>query len=86
MSGESRRGPDAELVALSPPKTAGDLHKALGQIFSQVSSGQMDVKRGRSLGYIASVLVKTTELSDHEIRLRAMEQMMNSIKSGGAEK
>jgi hypothetical protein len=43
----------------------------------------MDVKLGRSLGYIASVLVKTTELSDHEIRLRAMEQIMNSIKSGG---
>jgi hypothetical protein len=86
MSGESRRGPETELVALSPPKTAGDLHNALGQIFSQVSSGQMDVKMGRSLGYIASVLVKTTELSDHEIRLRAMEQMMNSIKSVGAEK
>ena len=31
---------------------------------------------GRSLGYIESVLVKTTELSDHEIRLRAMEQRM----------
>jgi len=46
----------------------------------------MDVKMGRSLGYIASVLVKTTELCDHEIRLRAMEQMMNSIKSVGAEK
>lgn len=46
----------------------------------------MDLKMGRSLGYIASVLVKTTELSDHEIRLRAMEQIMNSIKSGGLEK
>jgi hypothetical protein len=38
------------------------------------------------LGYIASVLVKTTELSDHEIRLRAMEEMMNSIKSVGDKK
>jgi len=46
----------------------------------------MDEKLGRSLGYIASVLVRTTELSDHEIRLRAMEQIMNSIKSVGAEK
>lgn len=83
ISGESWRGPETERVALSPPKTAGDLHEALGQIFSQVSSGQMDVKMGRSLGYIASVLVKTTELSDHEIRLRAMEQMMKSIKVCG---
>ena len=70
-------------LALLPPKTASDLHTALGQIFSKVSSGQMDVRLGRSLGYIASVLVKTIELSDHEIRLRAIEQMINSIKSGG---
>jgi hypothetical protein len=54
---------------------------ALGQIFSKVSAGEVDVKVGRSLAYIASVLVKTTEFSDHEIRLRAIEQMMKSIKS-----
>ena len=82
-SGRSRRYPETEPLALLPPKTASDLHAALGQIFSKVSSGQMDVRLGRSLGYIASVLVKTTELSDHEIRLRAIEQMINSIKSGG---
>jgi hypothetical protein len=46
----------------------------------------MDEKLGRSSGYIASVLVRTTEISDHEIRLRAMEQMMSSIKSGVPEK
>ena len=86
LSGESRRYAETGHVVFPPPNSAGDLHKALGEIFSQVSSGQMDVKMGRSLGYIASVLVKTTELSDHEIRLRAMEQMMNSIKSVGAEK
>ena len=82
-SGECRRYPETEPLALLPPKTARDLHTALGQIFSKVSSGPMDVRLGRSLGYIASVLVKTMELSDHEIRLRAIEQMINSIKSGG---
>ena len=81
LGGIQKRNP--LLFALLPPKTASDLHTALGQIFSKVSSGQMDVRMGRSLGYIASVLVKTTELSDHEIRLRAIEQMINSIKSGG---
>jgi len=80
-SGECRRLPKSALLALVPPKTAGDLHNALGQIFSKVSAGEVDVKVGRSLAYIASVLVKTTELSDHEIRLRAIEQMMKSIKS-----
>lgn len=82
-SGESRRDPELEHLVLPPPKTASDLHKALGQIFAQVSAGEMDSRLGRSLGYIASVLVKTTELSDHEIRLRAMEQIVHSLKSGG---
>ena len=82
-SGESRRLPQSEPIALSPPKTAADLHRALGQIFSKMSSGEMDERLGRSLGYIASVLVKTTELSDHEIRLRAMEEIICSLKSRG---
>lgn len=40
----------------------------------------MDVKMGRSLGYIASVLFKTTELSDHEI-LGDVDDGDYSIKS-----
>jgi hypothetical protein len=40
-------------------------------------------RRRRHLGYIASVLVKTTELSDHEIRLRAVEEIICSLKSRG---
>jgi hypothetical protein len=48
-----------------------------------MSSGEMGERLGRSLGYIASVLVKTTELSDHEIRLRVMEEIICSLKSRG---
>jgi hypothetical protein len=80
-SGESRKASESEPLLLLPPKTAGDLHKALGQIFAQVSSGQMDSRTGRTLAYIAAVLVKTTELSDHEIRLRTIEQMISSVQS-----
>ena len=85
LSGESRRNPELEPLVLTPPKTATDLHRALAQIFAMVSAGQMDSRLGRTLGYIASVLVRTTELSDHEIRLRVMEQMVHSLKSGGGE-
>ncbi len=85
LSGESRKAPETGVLVLPPPKTACDLHHALGQIFSEVCSGRMDVNVGRSLSYIGSVLVKTIELSDHEIRLRAMEQMLGSIKAGGTE-
>lgn len=86
ISGESRRPAQTKLDTLSPPRTAGDLHKALGQIFSNVSSGQMDAKLGRSLAYIASILGRTTELSDQEIRLRALEQMISSVKAKGDQK
>ena len=83
MSGESRRLAPFGPVPLSPPRTAADLHRALGEVFSNVSSGQMDAKLGRSLAYIGSILAKTTELCDHEIRLRALEQMLRSIRARG---
>jgi hypothetical protein len=82
-SGKCRRSADSEFFALPPPRSAGDLHRALSEIFSKVSSGEMHVRLGRTLGYIASALVRTAELSDHEIRLRAIEQMIGSIESGG---
>jgi hypothetical protein len=85
LSGESRRIAVTGHLVLPPPKTACDLHHALGQIFSDVCSGRMDINVGRTLSYIGSVLVKTIEVSDHEIRLRAMEKMLISIKSGGTE-
>ena len=36
-------------LVLPPPKTACDLHLALGQIFSDVCSGRMDINVGRTL-------------------------------------
>ena len=80
-SGESRKASESEPMLLLPPKTAGELHKALGQIFAKVSSGQMDSRIGRTLAYIASVLVETTELSAHEVRLHTLEQIIGSIRS-----
>lgn len=80
-SGESRKTPESEPLLLDPPKTGRDLHEALGQIFAKVSSGDMDSRIGRTLGYIASVLVKTTELSDHEVRLRTLEHLITLINS-----
>ena len=83
MSGQSRKRTETETVVLLPPTTASDLHKSLAQIFSRISSGQMELSRGRTLAYIASVLAKTAELSDLESRLWAIEQMISSIKSNG---
>jgi hypothetical protein len=83
-SGEARRCPEAAIV-LTPPRTAGDLHTALGQVFSAVATGKIGVKLGTSLAYIASVLIKTIEVSDHEVRMRAIEQMMNLVRQRSPE-
>ena len=80
-SGEARKAPESEPLFLIPPKTGRDLHNALGQIFAKVSSGEMDLRIGRTLGYIGSVLVKTTEMSDHEVRLRTLEELITLINS-----
>lgn len=74
-SGEARRCPEATIV-LPPPRTAGDLHTALGQVFSEVAKGKIGTKIGTSLAYIASVLIKAIEVSDHEVRMRAIEQLI----------
>jgi hypothetical protein len=74
-SGEARRCPESAIV-LTPPRTAGDLHAALSEVFSEVATGKIGIKLGTSLAYIASVLIKTIEVSDHEVRMRAIEQMI----------
>ena len=86
-SGASRRNAaSSDVFLVPPPRSAVDLNRALAQIFSKVCSGQVDPGVGKALSYIASVLVKTIELSDHEIRLRAMEHVLNSVRpSGGKE-
>jgi hypothetical protein len=83
MSGQSRKRTETEPIVLLPPTTTSDLHKSLVQIYSRISSGQMELSRGRTLAYIASVLAKTAQLSDQESRLWAIEQMISSIKSKG---
>jgi len=84
-SGEARRAPEAFIV-LPQPRTAVDVHGALGQVFSEMGSGKIAIKLGTSLAYVASVLLKTLEVSDHEVRLRAIEQMMISIRRRSSEK
>jgi hypothetical protein len=77
MSGESRRRVEGDSVALPDPRTAHDVHEALGRVFLEVAAGNISVKVGTSLAYIASVLLKTIEVSEHEVLLRGIEAMIS---------
>jgi hypothetical protein len=77
MSGESRRHEEKPSLLLPNPRTAHDVHEALSQVFVEVGGGNVNVRVGTTLAYIASVLLKTIEVSEHETRLRAIEMMMS---------
>jgi hypothetical protein len=77
MSGKSRRHEEKSSLLLPDPRTAHDVHEALSLVFVEVGAGNANVKVGTTLAYIASVLLKTIEVSEHETLLRAIEMMIS---------
>jgi len=69
-SRESREQPQPELA---PPQTAQEVRAALGQFISDVRARRLDPKVAGTLGYLANVLLKSSEISDVEERLAALE-------------
>jgi hypothetical protein len=80
-SGSARRSRDSreqEQPELAPPKTAQEVRAALGQFLSDVRARRLDPKVAGTLGYLASVLLKSIEVSDVEGRLTALENVLCS--------
>jgi len=77
MSGQSRRVEGKTSILLPAPRTARDVHAALSQVFVEVGAGNLNLKTGTTLAYIASVLLKTLEVSEHENCLRAIEMIVS---------
>ncbi len=74
-SGELREQPPPELA---PPGTAQEVRTALGQFISDVRARRLDPKVAGTLGYLASVLLRSIEVSDVEERLTALETSLDS--------
>ncbi len=68
--------PDTDAPPMEPPKTAGDVRDAIAQVMADVRSGRLDTKIASTLGYSASVLLKSIEVSDVEERLAALESIL----------
>jgi hypothetical protein len=83
-SGTSRRSRGSreqpEPVELAPPRTAQEVRNALGQFISDVRARRLDPKVAGTLGYLASVLLKSIEVSDVEGRLIALESVLETDK------
>jgi len=79
-SGQMRRSKAAEYeeVDLAPPRTAQDVRTALGLFMSDARAGRLDPKVASTLGYLANVLLKSMEVSDHEDRLTILESVVGT--------
>jgi hypothetical protein len=80
-SGQARRSKDLlaqERAQLSPPRTAQEVRVALGEFISDVRSKRLDPKVAGILGSLASVLLRSIEASDLEIRLAALESVLGA--------
>lgn len=78
-SGQARRAKDLlvpEDAQLSPPRTAQEVRVALGEFISDVRSKRLDPKVAGILGSLASVLLRSIEASDLEMRLAALESVL----------
>jgi hypothetical protein len=83
-SGQARRTKDLlaqERAELSPPRTAQEVRVALGEFISDVRSKRLDPKVAGILGSLASVLLRSIEVSDIEMRLAALESVLGAGKA-----
>jgi len=62
---------------LAPPQTAQQVRDVLGQAISDVRGRRLDPKVASTMGYLASVLLKSIEVSDVEQRLATMESLVS---------
>ena len=63
-----------------PPACQSPARAALAQFISDVRARRLDPKVAGTLGYLASVLLKSIELSDVEGRLAALEGVLGTDK------
>jgi hypothetical protein len=80
-SGLARRSKDLFAqgrAELSPPRTAQEVRVALGQFIADVRSKRLDPKVAGILGSLASVLLRSIEASDLEMRLAALESVLGT--------
>jgi hypothetical protein len=61
---------------LPPPRTATDVRNVLGQVMSDVRGRRLDPKIASTLAYIASVVLRSIEISDVHERVAVLEEVL----------
>jgi hypothetical protein len=80
-SGRARRRVHRSAQAepeLGSPRTAEQVRDVLGQAMSEVRARQLEPKIATTMGYLASVLLKSIEASDIAKRLAALESTLKN--------
>lgn len=63
---------------LEPPKTAQEVRDVIGEVMADVRARRLEPKVASTLGYLASVLLKSIEVSDIEERVAALESVLKA--------
>ena len=71
----SNEQPQSELA---PPQTVQEVRNVLGQFISDVRAGRLDPKLATTLGYLATVLLKSIEVVNVEERLAVLEKVLRT--------
>jgi hypothetical protein len=78
-SGEARRfaiSPAKAEPQLPPPRTATEVRNALSQAMSDVRARQLDPKVASTMAYLASVVLRSIEISDVHGRVAVLEEIL----------
>jgi Family of unknown function (DUF5763) len=63
---------------LRPPRTAEQVRDVLGQAMSEVRARRLEPKIASTMGYLASVMLKSIETSDIAERVAALESTLKN--------
>jgi hypothetical protein len=76
LARRSRGSSEPPPPELASPQTAREVRAALGQFISDVRARRLDPKVASTLGYLASVMLRSIEVADLEQRLASLESVL----------
>jgi hypothetical protein len=70
------------LAPIEPPQNAGDILRALGQVFVEVHGGKVEPKVANACAYLASGILQALSVGNFEERLSALEKRHEAMNGG----
>lgn len=62
--------------------TAKDVRKCLGKLINQVNRGDLGLEKGKTMGYLAKILLESLKADALEERVEALEKLLEEQSKG----